>query len=87
MKPISQSEARRLRRRVRELEDLEQRRLNHWKPEWPDGTHLITMTGVSDATSATIDTALKLKHYVVCKLRRPNELLFFASNIRDGEKP
>jgi len=63
---INQAEAKRLRRRVRELEDLEAQREHAWATDYPGGTHI----GSADFTAlpkeiSAITTARKLKHAVV----------------------
>lgn len=44
MKKISQREARRLRKRVQELEATRNRELDAWKREYPGGRHCATFT-------------------------------------------
>ena len=64
--PISQREARRLRKRVAQLEEIERRRQESWSREWFGGTEIagIQMEANAPATAA-IRTARTLRHYVV----------------------
>lgn len=45
---ISQREAHRLRKRVEELEVREQRRIARYSSEYPGGSHIATIDGLSD---------------------------------------
>lgn len=64
---ISQREARRLRKRVEELENAEDVRRRRWGLDWPDGIEITRMKyETGDAPVATaIYTARKLRHAVV----------------------
>ena len=75
---ISQREARRLKRRVSELERDEERRRNAWKMEWPGGTQLATILSPDPTTRAAITTARKLEHAVVATVQHDGTLLFYA---------
>lgn len=77
---ISQREARRLKKRVAELEDVERRRLNNWSREWPQGIHLCTLR-LQPEHAAVLRTALKLKHFVVVKFDGEVDAMFYASQL------
>lgn len=79
---ISQREARRLKRRVVDLERAECARLNLWNREYPGGVQLCTLI-LSPEHAAVLKTAQKLGHYVVVKMSG-SEAEFFASK---GTKP
>ena len=74
---ISQREARRLRKRVEELEQLEDSRLKAWKSEYPGGVFL-TGISVQPAVHAMAKTARKLGHAVVVTTNGDTELHFYA---------
>lgn len=76
---ISQREARRLRKRVSELEATERRRRGHWAHEFPGGT--IITSAKFDAASTVpvaIKTARLLKHAVVASCDTDGTVYFFA---------
>lgn len=63
---ISQREARRLRRRVDELERIEERRRNFWVREWSGGVEIQRAKWEpSDSVPIAIRTARKLSHAVI----------------------
>lgn len=64
MAAISQREARRLRKRVEELERQIRLRNNAWATEYPGGVHIATVVG-SDTVATAVLTARKLRHAVV----------------------
>lgn len=64
MAKISQREARQLKKRVAELEDILRRQRLQWAREWPGGTHLDTMT-VKSEEFYVVKTARLLGHAVV----------------------
>ena len=66
-KTISQREARELKRRVIELESIEDRRRNAWADHYPGGANIATLTIPEGARSA-VHTARLLKHAVVVTL-------------------
>jgi len=79
-RPISQREARALRKRVRELETLQRQQRTTWGDEWPDA---VIIGGLQlDTPSLTIQavhTARRLKHAVVAVPTDGNKaLIFFA---------
>lgn len=64
-KGVSQREARRLQKRVRELESQHDALLRGWGAEYP-GTHIDTLT-VNDVEAAILRTAWNLKHPIVLR--------------------
>lgn len=76
---ISQREARRLRKRVNELEVLENSRRWTWVSEWPCGTFIasINVMGIDNHAPEIIATARKLKHAVVASVEN-REVRFYA---------
>jgi hypothetical protein len=64
MKKISQREARRLLKRVAELEKQNERNANAWAREYVDGVNIATV-GVTDVSYAICRTARKLGHAIV----------------------
>lgn len=62
---ISQREARRLRKRVAELENERDYQRRFWGAEFIGGTHLATVTNIDSKTFGGIEAARKLKHAVV----------------------
>lgn len=61
---ISQREARRLKKRVAELEGVEESRMRRWATDWPGGTEIARLDCQPISLSA-IRTARKLRHAVV----------------------
>lgn len=74
---ISQREARKLRKRVAELENILQRQKRAFTSEWPSSVSIARLIP-SDVHMACIKTARKLDHAVVV-VPDGNELVFFAS--------
>lgn len=65
---ITQNEARRLRREVKELKESRRLLTNGWLAQWPDGVHLLAMDKtdtVAEEDIAIVRTARKLGHPVV----------------------
>ena len=63
---ISQREARRLKKRVQELECMLQRERSVWGAEYPGGVHVASAGYGKDSTvNMAVMTARKLKHAVV----------------------
>lgn len=75
---ISQREARRLRKRVDELERLEVRRNCAWIAEYPAGVHLATIS-VYPHDYATVVTARKLGHACVLVPDAKDSVRIYAS--------
>lgn len=87
-KPISQAEARALRRRVEELESRENDRRRAWASAWPGGVHLSGVR-MAEGTSAVreVITARKLGHAViVLPDERANTLNLYALPL-PGDQP
>ena len=74
---ISQAEARRLKRRVRELEGEQRQQRSTWASDWPGGVNFLNMNDVSDIALASVKTARMLGHAVVVT-EYDNKLRFFA---------
>lgn len=81
VKKISQREARALRTKVYNLERLEQLRRNAWASEWPGGVHLSSRS-VDDSLRASIRTARKLGHAVVCILDSDDAVMYYALRMK-----
>lgn len=62
---ISQREARRLRKRVAELEREATATWNEWRPEYWPGTRIATEPNATEHARAAIETARRLKHRVI----------------------
>ncbi len=77
-KRISEREARRLRRRVEELERQEEIRLRRWTSEFPGGVHLVSLQ-LTPECAAAVNTAIKLGHYVVVKTSENTNAYLYAS--------
>ena len=77
-KKISQREAQRLRRRVRDLEDQISRERSHYVHDYP-GPHLCSLDLVGGADiAACVRTARKLGHGVAVTVWDKTQLRFFA---------
>lgn len=74
---ISQREARRLKKRVEELERREGTRQSRWTTDYPGGTNFHTFR-VDDTSAASIRTAAVLGHAIVVRISNSNNLLFYA---------
>jgi len=79
-KKISQAEARALKRKVAELEQVLKTQRDAWLREWPNGIHLDSIQ-VSDALYGKLHVARKLKHAVVVTLINRNFVEFYACEI------
>lgn len=65
-KPIPQREARRLQKRVEELESIIERQRGDWSHDYPGGTHLHSLNyEPGSVVVAMIRTARRLGHAVV----------------------
>lgn len=78
---ISQREARRLRKRVYELERILDAQKSQWSSEWPSST-CIGGINVDPATHASIKTARLLKHAVVVTVVGENRIGLFAEGLK-----
>lgn len=74
---ISQREARRLKKRVDELEDLENKRRSRWHLDYPGGVNLVNIA-VTAEVHAALKTARKLAHAVVVTTNGENTVQFYA---------
>lgn len=83
---ISQREARRLRKRLGELERAELQRRNAWANGWPGGVHL-GATLPSDELRGAIKTARKLRHAVVATVTDNGMVQFYALPLAPQEQP
>lgn len=78
-KPISQREARQLRKRVAELERQEDSRRNAWVQQYPGGVHIASFSFDNDRTEiACIGTARRLGHAVVAIHDGVRHVSFYA---------
>lgn len=75
---ISQAEARRLKRRVVELEDERRAQRRRWASEYPGGVHLGSLSRNKDWLTGRIDGAHMLGHAVVIRQNDDGDLHFFA---------
>ncbi len=73
---ISQREARRMKKRIAELENVFAQQRNAWVSEWPRGVHISSLTCPTDATAA-IRITRKLGHAVVCTTGRSADVVDF----------
>lgn len=79
MSKISQREARRLRKRVDELEGEIKKQRSNWSTDWPGGVHIATVDFTSASLEiAKIQTARRLGHAVVATEASPSRLEFRA---------
>lgn len=74
---ISQREARELKRRVHDLEAIEDRRRNAWADSYPGGANIVTLN-VPDYARSAIKTARLLKHAVVVTVTSDGNIAFYA---------
>ena len=75
---ISQREARRLRKRVDELERQQLQRLSRWASNYPGGVVLGSIRRDKDCLTGRIDAAHMLAHAVVVRQGEQGEITFFA---------
>ncbi len=84
-RPISQREARRLRKRVDALESADRVRRNRWAATYPGGTHIATMAAVDLPKSlSAVETARNLQHAVVVTTDG-NNVLFYALPVAETQ--
>lgn len=74
---ISQREARRLQKRVRELLEREAGRARIWNKDYPGGVHICTEPRTTEQGQACLLTSAKLGYYVIAKLDG-DQILFYA---------
>lgn len=77
---ISQREAQRLQKRVRELQAMEDKRRNSWVADYPGGVNIVNIVGDSTCR-AVVSTARKLGHAVVVT-SNGDSLQFYALPLR-----
>lgn len=75
---ISQAEARRLKKRVKQLEEERKRQLNRWASEYPGGVFLGRVSRTKDWLTGRIDAAHMLGHAVVVRQSEAGEISFHA---------
>lgn len=84
MKPISQREAQRLQKRVKELEERERVRRRDWCQEWFGGVEIGSFTCTdTNVTPHAIRVARKLRHAVVVVGDDGQKLRFVALPMAD----
>lgn len=76
-KIISQTEARRLRKRVAQLEELVTYERRRYSGEWHGGTHVASIHAPDEALRAVVQTARALGHAVVVTTNG-GEIRFYA---------
>jgi hypothetical protein len=82
-KRISQREAHRLRKRLEELDSLENRRANAWASEWPMGANIGRVKVSADSYIAgAIRTSRLLRHAVVVTCDESGTINFHALPLR-----
>lgn len=74
---ISQNEARRLRKRVTELETHQETRLRRWSCAYPGGIHIDTIK-VTNQEACIVATAVRLGHTIIVKEGSNDELYIYA---------
>ncbi|MGE0594575.1 MAG: hypothetical protein AB7G23_02920 [Vicinamibacterales bacterium] len=74
---ISQREARRLKARVATLESLMASQREVWRHEFPGGVHIASTT-LGEVSSAKLNTARALGHFIVATTRGTGEVFFYA---------
>ena len=75
---ISQREARRLKKRVTELEDVINRQRRKWSADYVGGVHLGELTRERDWLTGRIEGARMLSHAVVVTEESDGKLNFYA---------
>lgn len=75
---ITQAEARRLKKRVQELEDIIDRQRSKWVADYPGGVGLGTLQRPDDWLRGRIEGARLLGHAVVVTEDNNGKLRFFA---------
>jgi hypothetical protein len=82
---ISQREARRLRKRVSELELAEDKRRRSWASEWPGGVEVASCKwNRDDVVPVAIRTARRLGHGVVALENNDGLVRFVALQLAKG---
>ena len=86
MAKISQREAQRMRKELRELHERAAERQRSWSSDWPGGVNIDTIT-VNDVEWYIVQTAQKLGCAVVARAAQngKHELLLYAMPTSDRE--
>jgi hypothetical protein len=79
-RPISQREARKLKKRVEELEQRERARISRYSSDFPGGIHVQTLN-LNEVPAARLQTAAKLEHALVGRVNG-NELYIYAVEVK-----
>ncbi len=74
---ISQREARRLKKRVQELEVRDRARLNTWANDYPGGAHIGTISCISIDADVRVKVARQCGHAVVA-INRESSIMLYA---------
>lgn len=77
IKHISRREARRLAKRIEELERHERIRNERWVSAYPGGVNILRI-GLTPLQAAVIDTAMRLDCAIVGKLDGENNFMIYA---------
>lgn len=75
---ISQREARRLQKRVAELENIENERRSRWTNKYPGGVNIGSTAAAGPLIHAALTTARKLDHAIVVTTEDDGHINFFA---------
>lgn len=75
---VSQREARIIKKRCAELEDILDGQRKHWVSDWPRGAVIASLTNIPPSELSAVKTARKLKHAVVCTVRDDGAIMFIA---------
>lgn len=81
---ISQREARKLKRRVRELENVLDEMRKNWREDWPAGRLFHRAIGADKITLTAIKTARLLRHAVVV-MPSGDDLVYFGMQLPESE--
>jgi hypothetical protein len=79
-RPISQREARKLKKRVEELEQRERARIRRWSGDYPGGVHVQTLN-LNELPAARLQTAALLEHALVARVNG-TELYIYAVTVK-----
>ena len=83
---ISQREARRLKKRVEELEQVISDQRNRWSSKYPGGIHIGTVTMERDWFIGRIEAARMMRHAVVATVPENNgKIEFYALPLGDSK--
>jgi len=79
---ITQAEARRQRKRLREFEERDAKQRNAWAKDWPGGVNIGNVQIVEQRVIGAIVAARKLGHAVVVTAEANGDIAFFALGLR-----